>query len=248
MTDRVRLVGLSAAILSIGLLLIACAVIWDQTVATQQKQDRQLQTVQTSIDDLQDPQRQIIDLPEDVRDCNVVVLVNRDWSSRPLDRKVVAWWAVPPLTSVRAQCHYKAYTAANPEYQSKYARAVPEAQLPAVLIQDGSGQVHWAVDKTTMPGSAQEMADSVGRLFKHRPWLPWRRHIEKDMNPEPVPPVPDADTSVKVDVGPVVPHPEEKPAPEPSNGSGLLVVLAIFAGIVGLVIGVLVSIRKRVSG
>jgi len=118
------------------------------------------------------------ELPEDGKRYCVSILVHDDWMQRREESRIVGWWEVHPyLRSVAGQTTYDVYQKSGPKYQRYFARSVRDDDLPAVLIQDGSGKVHWQANRESMPGSAEEMAVSVGKLFKSRPYyvLPWRR-------------------------------------------------------------------------
>lgn len=185
------------------------------------------------------------ELPEDGKRYCVSILVNDDWQQRPAERQLVAWWQVHPyLRSLATQTTHDVYTPKDPRYQKYFGRAIRQSDLPVVLVQDGSGKVHWKASRLDMPRGPDEMAQSVGKLFKSRPYylLPWRR-------PKPCPeprPCPTPVEPTPVEVQPIFEVPPPAPEPEqPDATVAVAVVLLVLGGLIGIVGGIVAGIKSR---
>lgn len=185
------------------------------------------------------------ELPEDGRRYCVSILVHDDWQQRRDESRIVGWWAVHPyLRSVAGQTTYDVYQKSSAKYQRYFARAIRDEDLPAVLIQDGSGKVHWQANRASMPASAEDMAQSVGKLFKARPVyvLPWRRPKPcPQPSPQPEPNPEPQDVPIFEPIAAVEPEP---PADAPMH---VLVILLVLGGLVGIVGGVIAGVKSRMG-
>lgn len=245
MEKHLPIVGIAIAGVSVAVLLLALGV-----AVTQQRQPAQTNAqINAAVEHMQSPEARIIELPEDGKAYRVTVLVHSNWRVRPMDRRLIAWWATSPqLTSVRAQCVYNAYTTGQSEYKTKFAKSVPESDLPAVLIQEVDGQVHWSCNRHSMPQSDLVMANCIRRLFKNRPYyiFSWRH---PDLRPQPEPPAPPDNIDVDVDVEPAPIFQQPPPESEPANiGGPLFIGLAILVAILSVLAGILVSVKSRIGG
>lgn len=188
------------------------------------------------------------ELPEDGQRYCVSILVHDDWRQRRDESRIVGWWEVHPyLRSVAGQTTYDVYPMSGPRYQRYFAAAIREADLPVVLVQDGSGKVHWKANRTDMPESAEDMAASVGGLFKSRPiyLLPWRRPKpcpQPSPTPEPSPqPTPN-------DVPIFEPAMESEPVEEPKDSTMPIIAgLLILGGVIGMIGGIVGGVKSRIG-
>ncbi len=142
-------------------------------------------------------------LPEDGKAYHVSVCVHDDWQRRPNERELLAWWKVDTrLASLAAQAHFHTYTESDPIFKTNIAPALP--QLPAVLVQDETGKVHFKASGENLPGSATELGDAAVSAFWKAPYLlPYRRNHTRPCPcplPSPAPPAPGP--NINVDVGP----------------------------------------------
>jgi hypothetical protein len=150
------------------------------------------------------PCEQIVLLPEDGQVYHVSLLLHEDWRRRPSERALVAWFNVDSrLSSLRAQTHFHLYTQKSSIYRSRLQGAAPV--LPAVLIQDGSGKVHFKLSEQ-LPGTPNELCERISKEFGWRPIyiFPWRRPGPcpgPQPTPEPKPePVPDDELIVDAEI------------------------------------------------
>jgi hypothetical protein len=235
------LIGAGALILLAGLVLLGSMFTADRPAAVDRATVAAGETPVFAIEGAE--------LPEDGRRYCVSILVHDDWQQRRDESRIVGWWAVHPyLRSVAGQTTYDVYQKTSPKYQRYFARAIRDEDLPAVLIQDGSGKVHWQANRDTMPASAEEMAQSVGKLFEARPvyLLPWRRPKPAPQpcpqpNPQPAPNPAPQDVPIFEPVPAVEPEP---PADAPMH---VLVILLVLGGLVGIVGGVVAGVKSRMG-
>lgn len=181
---------------------------------------------------------QIVQLPEDGRTYHTILLLHADWTARPNERELVAWFKTEPsLVSVAAQTKFWQLTADDPIYQANYAAATPD--LPAVLVMTDSGQTVYKASGVNMP-DPQTVASELCTIFDKRPWLRWRPWLRPRPAPEPGPcpdgncPSPDAKPPLNVDVR-VHPIEDMRPQPASQDNSAVWIVAAIAAALGGLV-------------
>ncbi|HUT91891.1 MAG TPA: hypothetical protein VMY37_20520 [Thermoguttaceae bacterium] len=212
------------------------------------------------------PREEVIDLPEDGQEYHLSIFVHDDWRKRSQERSLVAWFeAETRLKSVKAASLYHLYTSANPLYAARFKATVPT--LPAVMIQDATGKVHYKASGENLPTSALECGDQVEKIFKNRPYyiFSWRKPPPCPPQPEPVPDVtpmpPDEevpDTEVNVVLAQIAADKAEREAAEKAKAEEaamaakqedgdpwwIMAVAVVVAG-VGTVV---YSIRKEAGG
>lgn len=182
---------------------------------------------------------QIVQLPEDGNTYHTILLLHSDWTARPNERELVAWFKTEPsLVSVTAQTKFWQLTADDPVYQANYAPTTPS--LPAVLVMTETGQTVYKASGANMP-APQQVAAELCTVFDKRPWLRIRPWLRPRPSPQPSPDgCPDGNCPdqkkppLNVDVR-VHPIEDIRPQPEPQpEGSAVWVVAAIAAALGGL--------------
>lgn len=229
--------GLLLPIVLTGIALLVCYVGFQQA-----RQSEQLATVSQQVESgaVCEASEQIVQLPEDGQTYHTILLLHSDWTARPKERELVAWFKTEPsLVSVTAQTKFWQLTDADPVYQANYAATTPD--LPAVLVMTDAGQTIYKASGANIP-EPQTVASELCTVFDRRPWLRWRPWLRPRPSPSPSPDgncpdgtCPDAKPRPPVNVDVRV-HPIEdiRPQPAPQESSGVWIVAAIAAALGGL--------------
>lgn len=218
-------------------LIVAVAALIYSAYGQQQKMNNLEEVVATAPAQPEQPATRpyvndrVIHLPEDGGSYHTTILTHTNWEGVSRDRELVAWFTSDPrLASLRAQTHFHHYTDSNPLYRTRLAAAVPQQELPAVMIQSADGAVLCKFSGNTLPGDPMSLGDMLSDCFP-RPAPP------PAPGPQPLPP-------------PNTPYiPDTRPTPPPGgpggNDPGIMV--AIIALIIGGVAALADSIKDKIS-
>jgi hypothetical protein len=151
-------------------------------------------------------QERIVDLPQD-QDKWYVSVVGDSTSGRY--REVLGWFdSNAGLKKLKNQVHFCPVTTNTSIYKNRYASNT--SSLPMVRVQRGNGEVIFEVMGVYIPSKADDLyglvAKAVNEAQSIRPVLPWRREMEKRLQPQPAP-KPDSK-----------PQPDPEPQPLDNNG------------------------------
>jgi hypothetical protein len=223
--------GIFVALLVLLIGLGACVLLWhDQRINATHEQV--VATTQAPVAE------EVLELPEDGQVYHISVMVHDDWRARGGERRLVAWWQVhPALVSLKAGTHFHVYTESDRVYQTKLKHACPT--LPAVIIQDANGKVHFKCSGENTPQDSQALVGALGRTFRRRPIyiFPWRRpcpcpHPDPSPQPDPQPkPTPDDEVDVDVNIADTVTQPEIARPPFPWL---LLIIVLVITAVITL--------------
>ena len=214
-----------------ALAAIAVLLIW-QTQAITSHTD-QIETMRQTPQPVSVVEEQVAQLPEDGGLYHISVIVNDDWTMRPVDKRLVGLWAREwrPV-SLKSQVAYHFYTRSDPTYQANLAHAIPD--VPAVVVQDASGQVRYKASGAGVVGDGP-IRGVLNRLCPNCP----------KPGPEPAPePEPSPEPGPEPVVIPDTPAPQPEPKPADDFPWAVLIGAVVAAGVGSLVF----QFRRELAG
>lgn len=130
----------------------------------------------------------IVHLPEDGQIYYLTVFTHDDWQRRAAERETLSWFTVhPDLAALRAQCHFRHLTPADPAFRL-WADSVG-GDFPCVALQHGGGAVQAPLYKASgsrdFPCSAGDLAAELLTVAGGCPCTP--RPPEPPRLPPPLP-------------------------------------------------------------
>lgn len=164
-------------------------------------------------------EQRVIDLPEDGDKWWTVLLVSKEWKSKPEERRIeAAFHSEPPLVSLKHQTQFRLITSDSPQFP-KWRPTVDA--LPCLVVERANGEV---IYRESGPQLARH-PDALVRAIRKEV----ARHCP-DGRCLPIHPTPDTTPPPKEEIPPVLKvDSAETPLKKPSPLPVLLVVAICFA-------------------